>query len=298
MGVEKSLIIDGVNGKLFSPDFNFLFFFCLMVMVGVQPSFAQKAEIFGGVAQVEITPREKGYPHYRGASTGTHDPLFAKAMVLMEGDEKLALLVCDLLWIERDLSVKVRMKIEEETGIPYQNIIVSATHTHTGPAYHPNIRELTGKLRIPFDTIHNTGENDSYPSWLAQKMVEAVTDAHNNALPVNLVSGSGKAGGIAFNRRFLMKDGKVVTNPGIENPQISRTTGPIDPMVELMLIRRKSDDLPIGSLTNFAVHADTFGGTAFGADYPGYLAQELAFILGDQLVSVFAAGACGNINHV
>ncbi len=299
MDFAKSLI-KVINGKSVNHKMNliFLFFLCLMEVIGLKYTFAQRQEIFCGAAQIEITPQVNGYPHYRGASTGTHDPLYAKAMVLMEGNEKFALLACDLLWIERDLSIKVRTMIEEETGIPYQNIIVSATHTHTGPAYHPNIRELTGKLRIPFDTLDTTGDSDTYPTWLAQRMVEAVKEANNNAVEVNLETGSGEVDGIAFNRRFLMKDGKMTTNPGIGNPQISKTTGPIDPVLELLLVRKKSDNKPIACLSNFAVHADTFGGTAFSADYPGFLARELATIWGNQFVSVFAAGACGNLNHV
>ncbi len=297
---ETSFRIKVINEKPIRPNriFILLFLISLGEMAASKSTFAQTPEIFGGAAQIEITPQESGYPHYRGASTGTHDPLFAKAMVLMEGDEKFAILVCDLLWIERDLSIKVRTKIEADMGIPYHNIIVSATHTHTGPAYHPNIRELTGKLRIPFDTINTTGENDSYPTWLAEKMVEAVSKAHDNAVPVMLESGSGLVDDIAFNRRFLMKDGKMTTNPGVMNPQISRTTGPVDPVFEILLLRKKSDNRPIAGLSNFAVHADTFGGTAFSADYPGFLAKGLASMYGDQFVSVFAAGACGNINHV
>lgn len=50
-------------------------------------------------------------------------------------------------------------------------------------------------------------------------------------------------------------------------------------------------------MTSFAVHADTFGGTEFSADYPGYLAKALAAVLGDDFVSIFGLGTCGDINH-
>ncbi len=64
------------------------------------------------------------------------------------------------------------------------------------------------------------------------------------------------------------------------------------------MIRRASDNLPLISLTNFAIHADTFGGTSFGADYPGHLAQGLVEKIGNEFVSIFGAGTCGDINHV
>lgn len=123
----------------------------VFMMFSAKNAHGQNAPLKGGMAEVNINPTKAGYPHYRGVSTGNHDPLYAKAVVFQQADVVLALVVCDLLWIERDLSTRVRMLIEEQSGIPFQNIIITATHTHTSPAYHPNIRELTGELRPPFD---------------------------------------------------------------------------------------------------------------------------------------------------
>ncbi|WP_040757111.1 neutral/alkaline non-lysosomal ceramidase N-terminal domain-containing protein, partial [Winogradskyella psychrotolerans] len=157
----------------------------------------------------EITPSEAGYPHYRGPSTGAHDPLFAKAVVFEQQDEKVALVVGDLLWVERDLSVKARMRIEAETGIPFQNIIIAGTHSHTSPAYHPNIRELTGTLRPPFDQQHDTGKEDSYPQELEDGIVNAVIKAYEQREEVVLEVFGEEVNDLAFNRRFIMKNGKV-----------------------------------------------------------------------------------------
>lgn len=259
---------------------------------------AQQTGLMAGMVQAEITPSEAGYPHYRGPSTGTHDPLYAKAVVFQQGNEKVALVVGDLLWVERELSVNARVRIEEKTGIPFQNIIIAGTHSHTSPAYHPNIRELTGTLRPPFDKQENTGKHDAYPQQLEDGIVNAVIKAFNLREEVSIDILSEEVDDLAFNRRFIMKDGKVITNAGIGNPLIREAEGPTDKELAVLMIKRKKSKYPIGSVSNFSLHADTFGGTAFSADYPGFLANNLAKHFHKDFVSLFAAGACGNINHI
>ncbi|WP_339925999.1 neutral/alkaline non-lysosomal ceramidase N-terminal domain-containing protein [uncultured Cyclobacterium sp.] len=259
---------------------------------------AQQSSLESGMMEIEITPSEAGYPHYRGPSTGAHDPLFAKAVIFQQGEEKVALVVGDLLWIERDLSVKARRRIEAITGIPFQNIIIAGTHSHTSPAYHPNIRELTGTLRPPFDTQQDTGKADAYPKELEDGIVNAVIKAYEQREEVVLEVFGEEVNDLAYNRRFIMKNGKLITNPGRRNPSIREVEGPTDPELAVVMIQRKKDKHPIGTVSNFSLHADTFGGTAFSADYPGFLANNLQKHFHKDFVSLFATGACGNINHV
>ena len=258
---------------------------------------AQEAIFIAGSAQVDITP-SKSYPHYRGMSTGVHDRLYAKALVLGQGKERVALVVCDLLWVERSLSSAARLIISEATGMPYSNIIISGTHTHTGPAYHPNIIELTGTLRPPFDEDKYVSGTDPYRDSLAIKIAASVISASNSMERVHLESGSSEAKGLSFNRRYIMKDGKAVFNPGIGNKEAISPAGPVDPQVSMMMLRKLSDHSPLALLSNFGLHADTFGGSTFSADYPGFLAQALKACIGESALSIFATGPCGDINHV
>ena len=68
-------------------------------------------------------------------STGLHDPLKAKALVLVQGEVKAALVVCDLLSVPEPLSTQARKQAGERTGIPFTNIIIAATHNHGSPEY-------------------------------------------------------------------------------------------------------------------------------------------------------------------
>ncbi len=85
-----------------------LFLFSLKV-------FSQASEILAGASSVNITP-PLVYPHYRGESTGAHDSLYAKALVIKQGEITLALVISDLLWVERSLSSSARLQISEKSG--------------------------------------------------------------------------------------------------------------------------------------------------------------------------------------
>lgn len=248
-----------------------------------------------GLSRIEITPPQANYPHYRGTSTGTDDPLYVKAIVFNSGETQSALVICDLLWISRNLSSAVRMKAAALTGIPFTNIIISATHSHTTPAYDENIRALNEENRKPEDY---DGNPDDYQAWLADRIVQSIDEAHQTAVPVTIKSGAATVEKIAFNRRFLLNNGKAVMNPGVGNAAAIQSAGPTDPELGMVLFERKSDKKMIGSLSNFAVHSDTYGGTQFSADYPGVIARALQKEYGEHFISVFALGACGNLNHV
>jgi hypothetical protein len=117
-------------------------------------------------------------------------------------------------------------------------------------------------------------------------------------VPAQLEAGLARQLGLSFNRRFHMQDGSVRFNPGKLNPDIDRPAGPIDPDVGILLVKGAADRRAMASLTVFALHLDTVGGTLYSADYPYFLEQSLRRSLGPGLVSLFGTGTCGDINHV
>src|ERR1041384_685620 len=94
------------------------------------------ADFKTGAAVVKITPPQgapmAGYYNDRAAE-GVHDDLFAKALVFESGGEKAALVVCDLISMTRTITEKARAIIEKESGIRGDHVMISATHSHTGP---------------------------------------------------------------------------------------------------------------------------------------------------------------------
>ncbi len=251
------------------------------------------ADLTAGAATVDITPPPgcpmAGYYSVRGAE-GTHDPLFAKVLVLEKDDTRVALVALDLITTTRGLVEEARKRVEKQTGIPGRNVMISATHSHTGPILwdgSPRADALGGGQQIARDYIHG----------LPAKIAEAVQIADASRKPAKVSFATGKEDGLAFNRRFHMEDGSVGWNPGKKNPKIVRPAGPTDPSVPVVSIET-TDGKPIATYVNFAMHLDTVGGLYYSADYPATLAQALGAVKGDNAVTVFTTGPCGDINHI
>ncbi len=255
-------------------------------------------EFQAGVAVVDITPdkgyRMSGYFNER-LNTGVKDPLQAKALVMQQGDTQAAIVVCDLIGMTADVSTRARRVVSGMTGIPAENIAITATHSHTGPLYFGGLREYFHERAVK-QHGRDPHEESPYDQTLVEKLVEVIAAAQQAAAPVRIDAGVAEETRLSFNRRFHMKDGSVRFNPGQQNPDIVRVAGPIDPEVGILRFRAGEKDL--ASLVAFAMHLDTTGGTEYSADYPYFFERELRKTLGPEFVSIFGAGTCGDINHI
>ena len=259
---------------------------------------AQDAPFQVGLAEIDITPpvgyRMDGY-FYERLNTGQRDPLKAKAVVFRQGETRGALVVCDLIGVPQTLTNEVRTLASARTGIPAANIAISATHSHTGPLFAGERSRLFSE-RAAEKSGKDPLAEVKYPEMLRDRLVEVIVAASGRVSPAGMELARTEEDRVSFNRRFHMKDGTVRFNPGVRNPDIVRPAGPIDPDLPFLLFTK--DGKPAGSLTVFAVHADTVGGTEYSADYSGQLAAELRREFGDGFTSIFGLGTCGDINHI
>lgn len=246
-----------------------------------------------GVAETDLTPPTgfpmAGYYHERLAE-GTLDPLKARALVIRGTRGAAAWVVCDLIGISADLSQAIRTRAADATGIPADQIVVSATHSHTAPDY-------TRELLLFLDKRPQDPARATYIEKLIAAPAEAIVQAARSASPATLVAGSAtQQAPVSFNRRFVMRDGSVRTWMNLQNPDVVRAAGPIDPEIGLIAVRNP-DGTPRGIVSNFALHLDTVGGTRWSADYPHFIEQTLREKAGSGVVSLFGTGCCGDINH-
>jgi neutral ceramidase len=250
---------------------------------------APTGELRAGAAAVVITPPAgipmAGYYSERGAE-GVHDELQAKAVVLEQGGATAALVSLDLIAAPRDLVEDARAAIERVCRVRGANVMISATHSHTGPIVD---------TKNPFG-----GKSDlvkSYRALLPGKIAEAVRLAESRLAPVSVFTARGHETSIAFNRRFHMKDGTVGWNPGKGNPLIVKPAGTIDPDVPVLFFET-ADRKPVATYVNYAVHLDNIGAPLISADMPATLSRCLADFKGPEMVTVFTAGCCGDVNHI
>ncbi len=261
-----------------------------VMLLALAPAMA--GDLRMGSAKIDITPPlgmpMGGYFQVR-LNTGMHDPLYAKAMVLQDDNVEVAMVFCDLLNLPRSYVDDARKIIQSTTHIPLENVMISATHSHTGPEMnHVFLDRLQG---APAQIARE------YREVLPKRIAEAVQEAEAHLQFVEVWAGAGREESLPFNRRYLMKDGTIGWNPGKLNPNIVRPAGQVDPEIPIVYFTTPNNS-PVATFVNYAMHADTTGGTQYSADFPGALGRALDVVKGPQMLTLFAIGAAGNINHL
>lgn len=262
--------------------------------------FAAEPPLRFGQAAVDITPppdmpfqvpQRPPFPVVVGA--GTHDPIQAKAIVFESGGTKAAIVACDLTSIPVHLTAAAREHAGKITGVPPANIMITATHTHTGPNLRPRFYQNASPAQKKVSA--------EYLERLPRLMAESVQRAEQALTEARLSATIAQVPGVAFNRRFLMKDGTVVSNPAKGQDEllvnVVRPAGPTDPSLPMLYAESVAGAKPLATVINFAMHLDTTGGLEYSADYPFQIARILAQVKGPEMLTHFTIGAAGNINH-
>ncbi|HLU90178.1 MAG TPA: family 16 glycoside hydrolase [Cyclobacteriaceae bacterium] len=279
----------------------------LMLLLAIS-SFAEqpvKRKLFqAGAATSNITPKigssvNGGFQDR--TAMNIHDEMHARGLVLDDGETLLAMVVMDLCLVGREVMDKAKIKANKHTGIPVENMLMSATHTHSA------------------GTAHGTGQSEPDPAYLeflSERAADAVIRAYHNRRPAKIGWAVGHEPSQVFNRRWKMKPGtdlpnpfggqdRVKMNPGVGNPDLLEPAGPVDPEVPVISVRDLEGN-PIALLANYALHY--VGGTGPGdisADYFGMFANRIGELLkvdknGDMppFVGIMSNGASGDINNI
>jgi len=235
-----------------------------------------------GFSRVVITPPLgvglAGYFEERYAD-GVLDELEANCIAVNDGSNTAIVMSCDLLYGDQDQMDCFRKQITAETGVPYEAIFIACTHTHTGPY----VKGTYPVADVPY--LH----------MLSRKLAAAAALAIADLAPATAEIGRTIVKDISFVRRFLMKDGTIRTNPGLQNPEIAHPIG--EPDETLQVLRFCRTGAPDIIIANFQVHPDTVGGRKFSADYPRFVRETVEKVLPD-VRCVYFNGAQGDTNHL
>ena len=233
------------------------------------------SKLKAGVAIKDISPeagiRLCGYPRFDRKNTGIHDPLYASCLFLDDGKTKIAMINCDLVFFEKPFVEEVRDGISKVTDIPKSNIMLSASHTHSGPFTRTRTSDIEKSIGW---YIY------SYPGYLKllkKKLINCASEAYSNDRYAKIGFGKGTAGkekGIGGNRNDL--------------------NGLVDSAVDVIGVQDMSGNWSAiwvkYSLHPTILHADNF---LVSADYPGYIREYLTKNK-PSAVMLFAQGATGD----
>ncbi len=223
---------------------------------------------------------------FKREGKGVRDKLWAVACVVYDGTTAAALVGLDALFITKPTVEAARRAVQKATMVPGENVLVGASHTHSGG---------------PIASALGCDEDQAYTDKVAKAIAAAVGDAWNSLHAAEVGIGTGTEGGISFNRRFLMRDGKEITHPGKpgtpHHGDLVTPAGPIDPDVGVLAVRVPKGKVT-GVVVNFACHSTVVGGDQFSPDYCGYLRKHLQAHYGDSTPVVFLLGPCGDITQV
>jgi neutral ceramidase len=226
---------------------------------------ALASEFQAGVARVDITPPQpfwmSGYAARTHPSDGVYQDLWAKALVLRDGDGRQAVIVTmDLIGLPRAISDEVADRVRARFRIERAALVLSSSHTHCGPAVRKN-------LAVLYDFDEEDGRRvDAYGAELVDRLVEVVAKALADLAPAQLSVGRGAVGFAANRREFTPEGVRIGVNP----------SGPVDHDVPVLKVSAKDGSLR-AVLFGYACHNTTLGGDFYriGGDYAGFAQAEI-----------------------
>ena len=232
-----------------------------------------KAKTFrAGAATADISPATSqflcGYPHVERWSTGIHDPLTSSALALDDGTTRLLFIANDILYIPKDMVARARRRIAAETGIPEENIMMTATHTHSGPV-------VQNRGPGSYDKVVPDAD-PSYLKILENGIVQSGITAFWSMRPAEIGLAIAKVEGIGTNRR----------DPA----------GPADPEIPVLVTRNAATGAFIGIMETYAMHPTVLheDSKLASGDFPAMGRVYLQQALGCKVPVLHNMGAAGN----
>lgn len=231
------------------------------------------ATLIAGAATADVTPVDSqflfGYPHVRRYSTGVHDRLLSSALFLSDGKTSLLWVANDVIYVSRETARRVRERIERETGVPAGHMMITATHTHSGP--------------LTADTLSNEGDavvpktDRRYVERLEEGIVRAAVEAFKSARPAEIGFGTADGSCVGTNRH----------DPA----------GPSDPEVPVLAVRDRESGAFLAAMVVCSMHPTVLheDSTLVSGDFPAMTRQFLQeWVLGKDCPVIYHTGPAGN----
>jgi len=246
----------------------------LIVLAGLAGRMLIADELRAGAAVIDVSPRILPAIKNGGFTEATADrvldPLYARCLALAAGDQTLVLAIVDSCMIPRELCDQIKQQVSQQTGVPANNLLIAATHTHSAPSV--------------MDYCLGTRADPNYPPWLVDQVAAGMVAATKQLQPAQIGWTVIEAPQHTHCRRWLrhpdhydldpfgQRSVRAMMHPGYQNPQYLGPAGPVDTQLSLLSVETR-DGRPIGLLANYSMHY--FGADQFSADYFGDFAREI-----------------------
>ncbi|WP_405449238.1 neutral/alkaline non-lysosomal ceramidase N-terminal domain-containing protein [Paenibacillus sp. HJGM_3] len=238
-------------------------------------------EFLLGTNKIDITPDPPvplaGYSSRQGVFEGVHHPIYAKVLLFRQWDEEKGkarnrlLVAADLIWWGTELTEKLRRELALRWGMGAEDIVLSASHSHSGPQ--------TSLLMPSLGAADET-----YLQEVERKLLAGVEQAEANLEPVVIQRGSGTCD-IGINRRKLA-DGKIVGSP---NEQ-----GPADPEVTVIRFVNRTGEAK-ALIVHYTCHPTTTSDNFVSSEFCGIAMERLEQEADNRCVALFLQGCCGDV---
>ena len=224
-----------------------------------------------------------------------NDPLHARALVLDDGENRIAITVVDNCMMPRELLDEAKQIVQRTTGIPPERMLIAATHTHSAPA-------AMGCL--------GTDAAADYQRFLTDRIAEAITGAVKNLRPARIGWAVAKAPEYTHCRRWILRPDRMREDPfgevtvrasngaGFQNLDVVGPAGPVDPDLSILSVQSTSGQ-PIALLANYSMHY-VVGAKSVTADYFGQFAEQMKRLITPEkvdspFVGIMSQGTSGDL---
>ncbi len=238
-----------------------------------------KSDITGPAVGIQLW----GFVRADQIAEGVHFRLFSRAFVIAErkGDKRIAFASVDLGSVTHAMHQEVVERLQKKYPNTYTeaNVIISATHTHSGPGGYWHYG-TTGPIGSPFYPEHFNA--------IVQGIVDSIAQAHEDLQPGDIEFAHGMVEGGGANRSAVAYQA---------NPEAERGRYPGDTDKDMNLLKFTDASGPIGMVNWFASHptAMNFFNRLISGDHKGAASARFENEVGKGLVAAFAQSNCGDI---
>ena len=229
---------------------------------------ADRSMVIGGSIHPRFAPEQEGR-------------LRASA-IIVEKDVKVGVVSCDVLMLQRDLLDEVCREIEAELGIPFDNILIAATHTHHAPTTA---------------TVHGYQRDETFCENVKYAILSAMRVAEKklkDAEKAEMLFWLGNESTVGQNSRLLLRDGTI--SWGGPPEEALRPTGPFDPELPIMAFKTKDGGLEALFFNHSTHNIGTRHPNIRSPGFYGLAAQELEEEIGGTVL--FLPGAFGSTHNL